>query len=52
MIALICGLALGGGCEVAVACDLRIAAENAIFGQPEIRMDVIPAGGVYRDCRG
>src|SRR6266853_452284 len=39
------GVALGGGCETAMACTIRIAAETAKFGQPEVKLGVIPGGG-------
>ena len=44
-IAAISGYALGGGCELALCCDFRIAADNAVLGQPEITLGIIPGGG-------
>jgi enoyl-CoA hydratase len=49
VIAAIVGFALGGGCELAIACDLRVLGQSAKMGQPEVKLGIIPAaGGTYR----
>lgn len=49
IIAVINGFTLGGGCELAMSCDIRLCSENSIFGQPEVGLGITPGFGGVKD---